>query len=52
MLYQVFTIYAKTQTAIRVNSYSDCAGPYLMSWGWDCEESIQVWQNCADITLV
>jgi hypothetical protein len=27
-------------------------GPYLLSWRWDCEESIQVWQNCADVLLV
>merc|ERR1712032_1526907 len=26
-------------------------GDYLLSWRWDCEESTQVWQNCADITL-
>lgn len=28
------------------------AGDYLLSWRWDCEESTQVWQNCADIQLV
>jgi len=28
------------------------AGEYLLSWRWDCEESTQVWQNCADITIV
>lgn len=27
------------------------AGEYLLSWRWDCEESTQVWQNCADITI-
>lgn len=27
-------------------------GDYLLSWRWDCEESTQVWQNCADIRLV
>merc|ERR1712032_1265817 len=26
-------------------------GTYLLSWRWDCEESTQVWQNCADIEL-
>mmetsp|Transcript_22066 Transcript_22066/g.57571 ORF Transcript_22066/g.57571 Transcript_22066/m.57571 type:complete len:416 (-) Transcript_22066:248-1495(-) len=26
-------------------------GNYLLSWRWDCEESTQVWQNCADITI-
>lgn len=26
-------------------------GEYLLSWRWDCEESTQVWQNCADIRL-
>jgi len=28
------------------------AGDYLLSWRWDCEESTQVWQNCADIQIV
>lgn len=27
-------------------------GNYLLSWRWDCEESTQVWQNCADIEIV
>ena len=27
-------------------------GEYLLSWRWDAEESSQVWQNCADVTLV
>ena len=27
-------------------------GAYLLSWRWDCEESTQVWQNCADVELV
>jgi len=26
-------------------------GPYLLSWRWDCEESTQVWQNCADLIV-
>jgi len=26
-------------------------GDYLLSWRWDCEETRQVWQNCADITI-
>merc|ERR1719399_1732506 len=26
-------------------------GDYLLSWRWDCEESTQVWQNCADLKL-
>lgn len=26
-------------------------GNYLLSWRWDCEESTQVWQNCADVVL-
>jgi len=28
------------------------SGEYLLSWRWDCEESTQVWQNCADIKIV
>jgi len=27
------------------------SGKYLLSWRWDCEESTQVWQNCADIFI-
>jgi hypothetical protein len=27
-------------------------GDYLLSWRWDCEQSSQVWQNCADIRVV
>jgi len=26
-------------------------GPYLLSWRWDCEQSKQIWQNCADILI-
>jgi len=26
-------------------------GEYLLGWRWDCEESTQVWQNCADIII-
>jgi len=26
-------------------------GEYLLSWRWDCEQSHQIWQNCADITI-
>lgn len=27
-------------------------GEYLLSWRWDCENSPQVWGNCADIIVV
>ena len=27
-------------------------GEYLLSWRWDCEETRQIWQNCADIAIV
>jgi hypothetical protein len=27
-------------------------GEYLLSWRWDCEQSHQIWQNCADIRIV
>ena len=27
------------------------AGNYLLSWRWDCEQSRQIWQNCADIRI-
>lgn len=27
-------------------------GDYFLSWRWDCEQSPQIWQQCADIRLV
>ena len=27
-------------------------GEYILSWRWDCEETPQVWNSCADITVV
>lgn len=27
-------------------------GDYLLSWRWDCEQSSQVWLNCADVKVV
>ena len=27
-------------------------GEYILSWRWDCEETPQVWNSCADLTLV
>lgn len=27
-------------------------GDYVLSWRWDAEQSPQIWQNCADVTLV
>ena len=37
----------------RVEVPADLApGKYVLSWRWDCEESTQVWQNCADVTVV
>lgn len=26
-------------------------GEYLISWRWDCEQTTQIWQNCADISV-
>merc|ERR1712096_233583 len=26
-------------------------GPHVVQWRWDCEESSQVWLNCADVTV-
>lgn len=26
-------------------------GEYLLSWRWDCEQSHQIWQNCADLRI-
>eukprot|EP00931_Biecheleriopsis_adriatica_P023657 TRINITY_DN14893_c0_g1_i1.p1 TRINITY_DN14893_c0_g1~~TRINITY_DN14893_c0_g1_i1.p1 ORF type:complete len:523 (-),score=94.84 TRINITY_DN14893_c0_g1_i1:137-1705(-) len=26
-------------------------GNYVLSWRWDCEQSAQVWSNCADVQL-
>jgi hypothetical protein len=27
------------------------AGQYVLSWRWDCEETPQVWNSCADVTI-
>ena len=27
------------------------AGDYVVQWRWDCEESSQIWMNCADVTV-
>ena len=27
-------------------------GDYVLGWRWDCEETAQIWQNCADVTIV
>jgi hypothetical protein len=27
-------------------------GHYLLSWRWDCEQTPQVWQNCADVVII
>mmetsp|Transcript_20223 Transcript_20223/g.56068 ORF Transcript_20223/g.56068 Transcript_20223/m.56068 type:complete len:414 (-) Transcript_20223:94-1335(-) len=27
------------------------AGDYVLSWRWDCEETAQVWNNCADVSI-
>ena len=27
-------------------------GDYVLGWRWDCEETTQVWQNCADVRIV
>ena len=27
-------------------------GQYLLSWRWDCEQTNQIWQNCADVQIV
>ena len=26
-------------------------GAYVLGWRWDCEETAQVWQNCADVII-
>ena len=26
-------------------------GEYVLGWRWDCEETAQIWQSCADITI-
>eukprot|EP00040_Diaphanoeca_grandis_P011897 m.60909 g.60909 ORF g.60909 m.60909 type:complete len:403 (-) comp22904_c0_seq1:338-1546(-) len=26
-------------------------GDYVLGWRWDCEETAQIWQNCADVTI-
>merc|ERR1712224_432860 len=27
-------------------------GHYVLSWRWDCEQTVQVWNSCADIEIV
>jgi len=27
-------------------------GDYLLSWRWDCEQTTQIWQNCADVRIL
>jgi predicted carbohydrate-binding protein with CBM5 and CBM33 domain len=27
------------------------AGDYVLGWRWDCEETAQIWANCADVTI-
>ena len=27
------------------------SGEYSLSWRWDCEQTPQVWNSCADITI-
>ena len=27
------------------------AGRYVLGWRWDCEETAQIWSNCADVTI-
>ena len=27
-------------------------GKYVLSWRMDCEETAQIWQNCADVNIV
>lgn len=29
----------------------DAEGEYVLSWRWDCEETNQVWNSCADIRI-
>jgi len=26
-------------------------GDYVLGWRWDCEETAQIWSNCADVTI-
>lgn len=26
-------------------------GDYVLGWRWDCEETAQIWQNCADVVI-
>jgi len=27
-------------------------GNYVLGWRWDCEETAQIWSNCADVTII
>jgi len=35
---------------VRVPEYL-APGEYVVQWRWDCEESSQIWTNCADVTI-
>ena len=35
---------------VRVPSHL-AAGRYVVQFRWDCEESSQIWMNCADATI-
>ena len=26
-------------------------GQWVLGWRWDCEETSQIWQSCADVTV-
>jgi len=28
------------------------AGMYVVGWRWDCEETTQIWESCADVRIV
>ena len=37
--------------AVRIPAHL-AAGKYVVQWRWDCEESAQIWLNCADVTVM
>ena len=35
----------------KLNVPNVAPGEYSLSWRWDCEQTPQVWNSCADVTI-
>ena len=43
---------AAEESPIEVASRAFQKGDYVLSWRWDCEQTPQIWNTCADLTVV